>query len=160
MATETPVTLVQNPALGSLLLWKFCIGYQAEKPGDLALMPSLFSVLPIVFHGPTLRELKSTNLPSGLSKFAMKLGDHREALIALHDRALAMRDLTLASLAMGIATRYMRLDFNTAQVSATDQRLPIIPERLKSHYAGAEKLGRWFARLPLSQAFSILQIEP
>ena len=160
MTQETPVTLVQNPALGALLLWKFCTGYELEKPGDLALLPSLFCVLPIVFHGPTLRELKSTNLPSGLSKFAMKLGDRREALVAIHDRALAMRDLTLASVAMGIATRYLRLNFNTAHVSATVQRLPTIPERLKNQYAGAEKLGRWFARLSLSQAFSTLKIEP
>lgn len=160
MAVETPVTLVQNPALGSMLLWKFCSGFQAEKPGDVALLPALFCVLPIVFHGPTLRALASTQLPSGLSKFAVKLSEHREALISIHDRSLAMRDLTLSSVAMGVATRYLRLDFPTARISATEQRLPRVPERLKTHYAGAEKLGKWFARLPLAQAFSTLRIEP
>lgn len=157
---ETPVTLVQNPALGSVLLWKFCGGFQAEKPGDLALLPALFCVLPIVLHGPTLRVLTSTQLPSGLSKFAMKLAEQREALISIHDRSLTMRDLTLNSVAMGVATRYLRLDFTTALISATEQRMPRVPERLKSHYAGAEKLGKWFARLPLAQAFSTLRIEP
>jgi hypothetical protein len=54
----------------------------------------------------------------------------------------------------------LRLNFEKAQISATDQRLPLIPERLKPHYAGAEKLGHWFARIPLFLAFSTLQIEP
>lgn len=160
MANETPVTLVQNPAFGAMLLWKFCAGFQKERPDDLPILTSLFCVLPIVLHGPTLGELKSTNLPSGLVKFATKLGDQREALVALHDRALAMRELTYASVATGIATRLLRLNFENAQISATDQRLPLIPERLKLHYAGAEKLGHWFARIPLSLAFSTLRIEP
>lgn len=160
MANETPITLVQNPALGALLLWKFCRGYQKERPDILPVLHSLFCVLPIVYHAPTLGELKSTNLPSGLVKFATKLAEHREALIALHDRALAMRELTFASVATGAATRLLRLNYSTAEVSAIDESLPVIPDRLKYHYAGAEKLGYWFARIPLSLAFSTLQIEP
>jgi hypothetical protein len=160
MAAETPITLVQNPALGSMLLWKFCAGFQAEIPGDLPLLTSLFCVLPIVFHGPTLNELKSTNLPSGLGKFATKIGERREALLAIHNRALSMRELTLASLATGMATHLFRLNFSTAQVAANEARLPAFPERLKYHYAGADKLGHWFARVPLSHALSTLQIEP
>lgn len=160
MASETPITLVQNPAFGAMLLWKFCSGFQKERPDVLPVLTSLFCVLPVVFHGPTLSELKSTNLPSGLVKFATKLGEQRETLIALHDRALAMRELTFTSVATGVATRLLRLNYATAQVSANDERLPLLPERLKSHYAGAEKLGHWFARIPLSLAFSTLQIEP
>jgi hypothetical protein len=160
MTSETPVTLVQNPAFGSMLLWKFCTGFQAERPGDLPLLISLFCVLPIVFHGPTLAELKSTQLPSGLGKFAGKLGEHREALMAVHNRAVAMRELTLASVATGTATNLLRVNVSTTEVNANETRLPIFPERLKYHYLGAEKLGRWFARLPLSHALSALQIEP
>jgi hypothetical protein len=160
MANETPVTLVQNPAFGATLLWKFCSGFQKERPDALPVLTSLFCVLPVVLHGPTLGELKSTNLPSGLVKFATKLGERREALVALHDRALAMRELTYASVATGVATRLLHLNFTNAQISATDQHLPLIPERLKHHYAGAKKLGHWFARIPLSLAFSTLQIEP
>lgn len=160
MSSDTPVTLVQNPAFGAMLLWKFCAGFQKEKPDALPILTSLFCVLPIVYHGATLRELKSTNLPSGLVKFATKLSERREALIAIHDRALAMRGLTFSSVATGVATRLLRLDYATAQIAANDERLPLIPERLKAHYAGAEKLGHWFARLPLSHALSTLRIEP
>jgi hypothetical protein len=160
MSSATPVALVQNPALGALLLWKFCSGFQKEKPDSLPVLTSLFCVLPIVYHGATLQELKSTNLPSGLVKFALKLSDQRESLIAIHDRALAMRELTFSSIATGVATHLLRLDYATAQIAANEERLPAIPERLKFHYTGAEKLGHWFARLPLGHALSTLRIEP
>ena len=38
----SPVALVQNPAFGSLLLWKFGRGYQAEEVGDLPILTSFF----------------------------------------------------------------------------------------------------------------------
>jgi hypothetical protein len=159
MGSETPVTLVQNAALGAALLWKFCRGFQKERPDDLPIVISLFCVLPIVYHAPTLRELKSTYPSSGLGRFATKLGEQREALIAVHGRALVMRELTLESISTGLATRLLRLDYSTAEVSATEGPFPVVPERLKDHYAGAEKLGHWFARLPLSHALSTLRIE-
>ncbi|MGJ4933601.1 three component ABC system middle component [Bradyrhizobium sp. HKCCYLRH3083] len=159
MASERPVALVQNPALGAILLWRFCRGFQKERPDALPLLPSLFCVLPIVYHGPTLRDLKSTLLPSGLVRFATKLGEEREALMAIHDRALVMRELTLESIATGIAAGVLRLNYSNAEVSGIEEHPPIVPDRLKDHHSGAEKLGHWFARLPLSHALSTLRIE-
>jgi hypothetical protein len=42
----SPVALVQNPAFGSLLLWNFGRGYQAEDVGGLPLLTSFFLTLP------------------------------------------------------------------------------------------------------------------
>lgn len=159
MAAETPITLVQNPALGAVLLWRFCRGFQKERQDALPILISLFCVLPIVYHGPSLRDLKSTLLSSGLGRFATKLGEQREALIAIHDRALVMRELTLESVATGIAARLLQVNYTTAEVRANEEQPPILPERLKDHYAGAEKLGHWFARVPLSHVLSTLRIE-
>jgi len=158
MTSETPITLVQNPAFGSMLLWKFCHGFQTERPGTIPLLNSVFCVLPIVYHGPTLSELKSTNLPSGLVKFATKLAEQREDLVAIHERALAMRQLTFASIATGVATRILRLNYSTAEVSAVEERLPAFPDRLKYHYAGAEKLGHWFARIRFLTPFQLYRL--
>jgi Family of unknown function (DUF6521) len=96
----SPIALVQNPAFGSLLLWSFGRSYQAEKVGDLPPLTPFFLVLPILLHGPTLRDIRSTNQSSGLSKLVSKLAEHREQLFAVHDRALAMRELTLQSVAI------------------------------------------------------------
>ncbi len=156
----SPVALVQNPAFGSLLLWSFGRGYQAECVGDLPVLTSLFLTLPLVLHGPTMRLIKQTNQSSGLAKFVSKLGDERERLFAIHDRAVAMRPLTLESLAAGVSAKLLKIDYDTALVRSNEAKPPAGPERLKYHVASAEKIGRWFARLPPNQVFSLLQIEP
>lgn len=156
----SPVALVQNPAFGSLLLWNFGRGYQAEDVGGLPVLSSLFLALPLVLHGPTMRVIKSTNQSSGLAKFVSKLGEERERLVAVHDRALAMRALTLESVAAGISAKLLRVDYDTATVRANEAKPPAAPDRLKHHVASAEKVGRWFARLPPNQVFSLLQVEP
>lgn len=156
----SPVALVQNPAFGSLLLWSFGRGFQAERVGELPLLTPFFLTLPLVLHGPTMRIIKSTNQGSGLAKFISKLAEERERLFAVHDRALAMRSLTLESVATGISAKLLSVDYGTASVRSNDVKLPVPPERLKHHVASAEKVGRWFARLPPNQVFSLLQIEP
>jgi hypothetical protein len=160
VATVSSIELVQNPAFGAHVLWSFGRGYQGEKIGDLSPLPSLFLVLPLILHAPTLSEIRSTNLSSGLTKLVSKLAEEREKLFAVHDRALALRNLTLESVGAGIATDLMHLYYETALVRANDVKVPAPPERLKYHISGAEKLGRWFSRLPLSQVFSLLEIEP
>jgi hypothetical protein len=159
-AELSPVALVQNPAFGSLLLWNFGRGYQAEDVGELPVLTSFFLTLPLVLHGPTMRVIKSTNQSSGLAKFVSKLGEERERLFAVHDRALAMRALTLESVAAGVSAKLLKIDYDTAMVRANEAKPPALPERLKHHVASAEKIGRWFARLPPNQVFSLLQIEP
>jgi len=156
----SPVALVQNPAFGSLLLWNFGRAYQAEDVGGLPVLTPFFLALPLVLHGPTMRVIRSTNQSSGLAKFVSKLGEERERLFAIHDRAVAMRGLTLESLATGISAKLLKIDYDTAVVRSNDTRPPAPPDRLKHHVASAEKVGRWFARLPPNQVFSLLQVEP
>lgn len=156
----SPIELVQNPAFGSQVLWSFGRGYQAEIIGDVPSLLSFFLVLPLVLHGPTLREIRSTNLPSGLTKLVSKLAEERERLFAIHDRTVALRTLTLQSIGSGIATNLLHVNYESALVRSNDAKLPSPPERLKFHTSSAEKLGRWFARLPLGQVFSLLQVEP
>lgn len=154
------IEIVQNPAFGSHVLWSFGRGYQAEKIGELPPFHSFFLVLPLILHGPTLRHIKSTYLPSGLTKLVSKLAEQREQLYAIHDRAVALRDLTLQSIGMGISTKLLHMDYESALLRSNDIKLPPPPERLKFHISNAEKLGRWFARLPQGQVFSLLQVEP
>lgn len=63
MTTKTlsTVALVQNPALGALLLWRFGKSYQEEQLGTAAQLHSFFVVLPLLYHAPTLDRIKSTN---------------------------------------------------------------------------------------------------
>lgn len=161
MAVEqlSAVAQVQNPAFGALLLWRFVRGYQAEKPGELPVFTLLFLLLPLILHRSTMDVVRSTNQSSGLAKFVAKLGDERERLFAVHERTLALRGLTLESIATGLSTKLLWVDYERALVRANEVKLPATPERLKHHLASAEKLGRWFARLPPSLVFSLLKVE-
>ncbi|NTG16442.1 hypothetical protein G6L05_22070 [Agrobacterium rhizogenes] len=154
------VALVQNPALGALLLWRFGKSYQEESISDAAQLHAFFVVLPLLYHAPTLDRIRSTNLPSGLSQLTKKLGEERELLISVQTRALKMRELTLSSVGTAISSGIMHLGYDTGKLRSNEVRPPKSPERLKYHVAGADKLGRWFSRLSLDQAFALLWVEP
>jgi hypothetical protein len=81
--------LVQNAALGGALIWRFGLGYQEKATSVPPLMPFAFVVLPICLHAQTVDVVLGTRKNSGLSLFAAKVGEVREALLAIHTRALA-----------------------------------------------------------------------
>lgn len=156
----SPVGLVQNPAFGAVVLWQFGRSFQAEKIDALAPLNSFFLVLPIILHAETLEIARRTNTVSGLAKFVSNLADNRERLFAIHERALALRGLTLESIASGVASQLLNINYETAAVRSNETKPPTPPEGIKAHLAGADRLGRWFARLPQGQVFTLLQVEP
>ncbi len=129
-ATElSPIAQVQNPALGALLLWRFVRGFQAEKPGELPVLTLLFIPLSLILHRQTMDVVRSTNQSSGLAKFVEKLGEERERLLAVHERTLALRHLTLESIASGVTTKLLSVDYDSASVRANEVKVPATPER-------------------------------
>jgi len=156
----SPVALVQNPAFGAVVLWQFGRSFQAEKIDALAPLNSFFLVLPIILHAETLDVARRTNTVSGLAKFVSNLAESRERLFAIHERALALRRLALESIASGVASQLLSINYETAAIRANELKPPTPPERIKAHLAGADRLGRWFARLPQGQVFTLLQVEP
>lgn len=154
--------IIQNPALGAYTIWRFGLGYQSEQ-GRPATLPLAFLVLPLVLHRPTLETINSTRKASGLALFAAKLGEERENLLAVHERAFALRRLTLQSIAMGVGGRLLTLDYVAATVRANTSestiRKPVLPERIKGFSGAAEKVGYWFSKLGLHQVASTLAVE-
>src|SRR3546814_16848028 len=67
----TEVDLIQNPALGALLLWRFARTYQGEVAREVPLHLA-FLVLPMVLHQGSRNEIVSTRKASGLTLFAAK----------------------------------------------------------------------------------------
>jgi len=158
----TELEIVQNPALGAYPLWRFGVGFQSED-GRPPPLPLAFLVLPLLLHQPTLKMITSTQKASGLALFAAKLGEERENLLAVHERALALRWLSLHSIAMGVSNRLLTLDYNAATLRANtaDQsvRKPSLPERMRGFSGAADKLGYWFSKLGLHQVASTLAVE-
>jgi len=154
------VELIQNAALGATLIWRFGRSFQEESSGKICPLPSVFLILPLLYNAGTLEHVRSTLPGSGLGKFIGKLSENREQLLAIQDRAISMRQLTFESVAVGVSCQLLSLNYEQAMLRANEQRLPQYPERLKGHFAGADRLGRWFARLPQSQVFHMLRVEP
>ena len=53
---------------------------------------------------------------SGLTMFAAKLGEQQEDLLAIHARALALRELSLGSITAAVLVKLLHLDAATAQL--------------------------------------------
>ncbi len=153
------IEIVQNPGLGSVIIWKFGLGFQAETGSVSPPMPLVFLVLPIALHTPTLDLVISTRVGSGLALFTSKLDVDRENLLAVHSRALALRALSLQSIVIGVRTQLLSIDYEDASVRANTKRAPTPPDRIARLISGSEKLGRWCGRLNLVQIANLLRID-
>lgn len=156
------IEIIQNPALGSFLMWRYGTGFQEGRdlPSPVLLG---FLVLPLLLHKATFRLVSSTQNRSGLSLFAAKFSEAREDLLAVQARAAVLRPLTLQSLAVGTSTRLLSIDYPAATMRANrldeDAPAPKVPERLRPLAAAAEKLGHWFAVAGAHQVAATLRVE-
>jgi hypothetical protein len=151
--------VVQNAALGCSLLWRFGHGYQERASSCPVPFPLAFIVLPICMSSRTLQLVTRTNRSSGLALFVAKLGEVREDLLAVHERALALRKLSLFSLATGVRTRLLTVNYDEATVRSNELKSPAIPERLREAWNAAEKLGHWCAGLQVKEVSTLLRVE-
>lgn len=154
--------IIQNPALGAYLLWRFGIGYQSSD-GRQAPFHLFFLVLPLVLHRHTLSKISSTQRASGLALFAAKLAEERENLMAIHNRTLLLRRLSLQSLAMGTEHRLLSISAGTATVRANTAdeqfRVPLLPDRITPLARAPEKLGYWCSQFSLHQIATTLMVD-
>ncbi|HYI64547.1 MAG TPA: three component ABC system middle component [Allosphingosinicella sp.] len=155
--------IVQNPAIGAFMIWHFALGYQ-EDGAEAVPIPLVFLVLPLLLHRPTFDAVASTRKASGLGLFAAKFAREREILMALHDRALQLRALSLQSVGVAATARLLRVDYPAATVRGFPPELlgkknPVLPERLKGFMSAPEKVGYWFSKLGIAQIAATLRID-
>jgi hypothetical protein len=163
LAPEPPplneAALMQNAALGAVFIWRFVLGYwlSAQRPAP---MPLCFVVLPILLHHASRQAAIGTNKVSGLRKFASKFDDRREELLAIHERMLRLRILTLKSISVAVATKLVSIDVQHAGISPvfTKGTPNSTPERIRPMVSAATKLGDWCSHLTLHEISSTLRI--
>jgi len=161
MSRLSEAAIVQNEALGAYAVWRFGLGFQ-ERDGRDVPLPLTFILLPLILHAPTLALVLSTQKASGLHLFAGKLGEKREDLLAVHSRALALRQLTLESLVVAEQSRLVRIEPSTATVRAFsphhELQAPALPERIRRIAPASEKIGYWFSGLSDQQVANTLKV--
>jgi hypothetical protein len=162
-ALATEVRNIQNPALGAGLLWRFTCGYVAShQTHDPAPLPQLFLVLPIVLHEQTEKFVQSTIKASGLRTFAAKFGksenSKQDLLLAIHDRMLRLRNLSLESIRLALATRLLHLDTAAVIPLSETQAAAGIPADVRRMMKNAEKLGAWCGLLTMHEIATTLKV--
>ena len=161
-ALNREIELVQNPAFGSLLEWRFVVGYSQERPDASGCpLPLIFLPLPLVLHATTLLTLEGTR--TGLRGFAAKFAEGKgenDILLSVHERARIMRPLSLDSLRISMASRLIHVDSDTGLLHALTKTLPKrwLADEARLAARNAEKLGRWCAGLTLLEIAAILRV--
>lgn len=159
------VRAVQNPALGSVLIWRAASSYQKNhQTGSFMPLPLCFLVLPIAFHEETSALVSGTRTASGLRKLTEKFRSAEESktdlLLAVGARAVAMRALTWESIQLGVSSNVVSLDTaGGSLMSLSDTPLVSgVPHPVRPLLANAEKLGAWFSGLTLYEISLQMQV--
>lgn len=164
MSTLTKeVRNIQNPALGAGLLWRFACGYVTSHPThDPVPLPLFFLVLPIVTHEHTEVFVNGTQTQSGLRAFAGKFGkaenSQQDLLISIHSRMQTLRQLTMESVRMALATRLLHLEQASLTPLSETAAVAGIPPEIRRLMRSSEKLGEWCGKLTLHETTSILKV--
>lgn len=162
-STQDPnedIYLVQNPALGATLVWKFVEGYAPRGVGRFPTLPLLFLILPIIYHEKLRVAATSTNPSSGLRLYAGKFKSEQEILYGIHDRMLRLRELSLSSISIALQCGLINIDTSTAEVSSLRHTSPKkVDDKVKSMLKSAQKLGHWCKELSLQEVQAILRVK-
>jgi hypothetical protein len=154
------IYLVQNPALGAALVWRFVEAYAPKAIGRLPAPPLLFIILPIVYRKELRDVAASTQLSSGLRLFAGKFKKEQEILYGIQTRMLLLKELSLSSISIALQCGLINIDTKTAEVSSLRQKTPKIDvDDIKHMMRAAEKLGHWCKDLTLQEVQAVLRIK-
>lgn len=151
---------VQNPALGSAILWRFVCGYYQHDNKPVP-FPLLFVVLPVIFREDLCAVIKSTQKGKGLSKVSEKLFKDKknDNLYSINNTAIVLRPLTLDAFTIGISTKLLSLEKTTALVYPLIQtKMTNTSDSTKILLEAAEKLGGWCAELSLLEICNWLKV--
>lgn len=159
------VNLIQNPALGAVIIWSMICGYKEGKNQNLPLVLSMLSI-PIVFYRPLLDVISGTQKRSGLRKFVSKLTETKngasttDLLLSIQERTRLWKDVSLDSLKFALASNLITFSEHACISTSTDNNPPakylkgITPTMLK----GARKLGLWLSPLSLEEIEKLLHL--
>ncbi|MCK0550978.1 three component ABC system middle component [Pseudomonas syringae] len=154
------IYLMQNPALGASLVWRFAEGYAPKGNSALPCMPLLFMVIPILYHQELREAAKSTFPSSGLRVFAGKFKGEQEILYGIQGRILKLKEVTLASTSIAIQCGLISLNTATAEVASLRSKAPNdLNEKIKDMLRSSEKLGQWCKNLTIQEVQAILRIK-
>lgn len=152
--------IVQNPSLGSEVLW-YAVSEAYEEKKRTGGMPLFmaFIVLPLTFHRRCANVLASKSKPGALYK---AVASDREITIGLQERMEALSERTLQSLSLGFSTGLLLLDREEIPQLIPGRKSPPVThatDDVKTLLAAAKRVGQATAELPAAQIATHLNIQ-
>lgn len=144
--------LVNNPALGSYLLWVFSL--ESFKKNRQAVHPSkLFCLFPFIYYLDTREVLSTTSLTSNLHAFISKFSTAKicstDIALAIHSRVDEQKEKSLEALVTAFDSGLLLLDTESGLVTPNTRLTPMKRSDLNDVtvelYDCARKLGKWLA---------------
>ncbi len=151
------IDLIQNPAIGSIIIWKFLFGYGIKLGHEN--FEILFIVLPIIFNQEMRSYIDSTRKNSGLTKVVEKMMKDKKIDIVyqINNNAEQMKELTLESIRIGLITNLFVID-EKMNIGIENIRIPKLSKNTKVVLEIAEKMGFWFSKLNVLKIERILKV--
>lgn len=142
-------SVLQNPALGALLLWQVARAFTDRHPdGAAPQLPFFLLALPMLFHAPTVRRIKAMNFDSGLMK---AVSDGPEIALGLQDRLKRSAGISLQALELACASHLLVREYGSgfpsfrAEGTALPPGARSVAQDVRDMMSAARRLGVWFA---------------
>lgn len=147
--------IIQNDALGALILWAFTNQYCAKQPAGVDLLWFL-PVLPLVFHQDTAEAISHRHFDGGIY---LALTEDRTLVSGLQERIEAMTPQTFSGLNVAMSTGLLQFDDSKQRVISL-RRTDLIRygPKVKPLVGAAERLGYWFGSSSPEEVVSLLRI--
>jgi len=155
------IYLVQNPAIGAAILWRFICGYyDNENESRQVPFPLLFIALPIIFREDLRNIISSTYKPSGLQKVSEKLFEKKQTdlLCSIQNSAEQYKEITLTSINIAVGSNLINISNETASVMPIQTKTTQMPKSSENLLKQAEKLGIWCSTLSLHEISIMLKV--
>ena len=159
------VDAIQNPAVGSLLVWRFACHYRAShRQSAAAPFFGAFFVLPLVFTEEYCSVIRSTQTESGLrlfvDKFVQARRNQADGLLRVHSLVGAYKQLTLDSIRLAVRANLMVIGPQGGPPSLIPQTTTMasgVEDQIQQLVRQAEKFGTWCADLTLFEVSQLLR---
>lgn len=158
--------LVNNPVLGSYLLWVFCSEYFKDNKKDIH--PSLvFCVLPILFNSDTRDVLSSVSqsrndLMGFIQRFETAKKCSADIPLVIHQRVSLEKEKTFESLLVAFDYGLIFIDSESGMLTPNLVIEPEVVKQLPSDnkllVECSKKLGVWFSQMSVEAATKILRV--
>lgn len=151
------IDLIQNPAIGSIIIWKFLFGYGTKL--NYENFEILFIVLLIIFNQEMRSYINSTREASGLTKVVEKMMTDKKIDIVyqISKNAEQMKELTLESIQIGLTTDLFLID-EKMNIETQNIKIPKLSKKTEDILKISEKIGVWFSKLNVLEIEKILKV--